>query len=65
MSGVLTQEIEREQVWRDRGLEDPVRVLAQEAHNARLGASHRTPGHDALTSYFSDHPAEMPGGWYA
>ena len=64
MNGVLQQERERQQVWADLGLPDPVKIEAEERATERLtGAPFRSPKRAQLDSYFQTHPADRPSWW--
>lgn len=62
--GVLEQERQRQAVWADRGLPDPVRVRSEERTTERLtGETFRSPKRDALDSYFEKNPERRPQWW--
>ena len=63
MSGVLDQERERQQRWRDRGLPDPVRVLSEERASQHYVPTFRSPKRASLDAFFALHPDERPRGW--
>jgi len=65
MSGVVERERERQEAWEQRGLADPLAVLAEEKIAWDLyGTRVTSPRRAALEQFYSDNPDETPPrGW--
>jgi hypothetical protein len=63
-AGVLRQERLRVKAWEDRGLPDPVKVLAEERVTRGLLPGWRHPDRDLVDAFVASHPdVDLPDGW--
>jgi hypothetical protein len=63
MSGILDRERSRRQFWDQRGLPDPLRVLAEERAARLYVPGFRSPRRAPLDEYFATHPNDRPRDW--
>lgn len=64
MTGVLKQEHDRQQLWHDRELPDPVAVVTEERMTERkTGQPFTSPKRQQLDQHFETNPQDRPPWW--